>query len=198
MKKLLFYLLALLILIPSFSYAAVHVNGYFRKNGTYVAPYYRSNPDSNPYNNYNYPGNTNPYTGKTATGNTDTYLYDYYNKSTGSGTSLYSGTSYTAPTYKYTAPLLIIKNVSYVVKTWVTNNPGVSCGASTFLRAKERTECYNYVSDINNYTWDVTTDEFDGVHYNYDKVTGITTSCPDGYRILYSAATGKVESCVGE
>jgi hypothetical protein len=62
--------------------AAVRVNGYFRKNGTYVQPHYRSNPDGNPYNNWSFPGNTNPYTGETATGNADTYLRNYYNKST--------------------------------------------------------------------------------------------------------------------
>ena len=32
--------------------AQVHVNGYFRQNGTYVAPYVRTYPDGNPCNNY--------------------------------------------------------------------------------------------------------------------------------------------------
>ena len=58
--------------------AQVHVKGYYRKDGTYVRPHVRSNPDGNPYNNWSYPGNTNPYTGKTATGNPDTYLKNYY------------------------------------------------------------------------------------------------------------------------
>jgi hypothetical protein len=31
------------------------VKGYHRDNGTYVQPHYRSNPDSNPYNNINPP-----------------------------------------------------------------------------------------------------------------------------------------------
>jgi len=30
------------------------VSGHFRSNGTYVAPYLRSAPDGNPYNNYSY------------------------------------------------------------------------------------------------------------------------------------------------
>jgi len=30
------------------------VSGHFRSNGTYVAPYLRSVPDGNPYNNYSY------------------------------------------------------------------------------------------------------------------------------------------------
>jgi hypothetical protein len=41
------------------------VNGYTRGNGTYVQPYHRTAPDSNPYNNYSTQGNVNPYTGQT-------------------------------------------------------------------------------------------------------------------------------------
>lgn len=59
----------------------VHVNGYFRSNGTYVQPHYRSAPDGNPYNNWSFPGNVNPYTGKVAPGNPETYLEHYYNRS---------------------------------------------------------------------------------------------------------------------
>ena len=46
------------------SFADVYVHGYFRSNGTYVAPYYRSDPDGNPYNNFSTRGNVNPYTGE--------------------------------------------------------------------------------------------------------------------------------------
>jgi hypothetical protein len=61
------------------SKGSVHVRGYFRKDGTYVQPHYRSAPDGNPYNNWSYPGNINPFTGKVATGDPATYLYNYYN-----------------------------------------------------------------------------------------------------------------------
>lgn len=77
------------------AFADVWVNGYTRSNGTYVQGYYRSSPDSNPYNNYSYPGNLNPYTGKIAPGNTSTYLNNYYN----SGSSYLGSTSYTSPSY---------------------------------------------------------------------------------------------------
>lgn len=56
----------------------VHVKGYTKSNGTYVAPYTRSSPNSSPYDNYSFPGNTNPYTGKTATGNPETYISNLY------------------------------------------------------------------------------------------------------------------------
>lgn len=78
--------------------AAVRVRGYYRKDGTYVQPHYRSNPDGNPYNNWSFPGNVNPYTGKVAPGNPDTYLNNYYNKSDSSYT-VPSAPDYSAPSY---------------------------------------------------------------------------------------------------
>ena len=62
MKKL---LISGLILLGSsqFLLADVYVHGYFRSNGTYVAPHYRSNPDGNRFNNWSTRGNINPYTG---------------------------------------------------------------------------------------------------------------------------------------
>jgi hypothetical protein len=63
----------------------VRVNGYYRKNGTYVEPHYRSSPNSSPFDNYSFPGNTNPYTGKLATGNSETYLNNYYKNSNQAG-----------------------------------------------------------------------------------------------------------------
>lgn len=54
--------------------AQVHVNGYFRKDGTYVQPHYRSSPNKSTYDNYSTKGNINPYTGKVGTKNpTPTY-----------------------------------------------------------------------------------------------------------------------------
>jgi len=45
----------------------VGVRGYFRSNGTYVAPHYRSAPDGNFSNNWSTAGNVNPYTGREGT-----------------------------------------------------------------------------------------------------------------------------------
>ena len=45
-------------------FSDVYVEGYYRKNGTYVKPHYRSNPDGNIYTNFSTKGNINPYTGK--------------------------------------------------------------------------------------------------------------------------------------
>ena len=47
--------------------AQVHVRGYTTKSGTYVAPHYRSSPDSSKLNNWSTKGNVNPYTGQVGT-----------------------------------------------------------------------------------------------------------------------------------
>lgn len=49
------------------SSAPVHVRGYMKKNGTYVAPHYRSHPDKSYNNNWSVKGNVNPFTGKPGT-----------------------------------------------------------------------------------------------------------------------------------
>jgi endonuclease YncB( thermonuclease family) len=47
--------------------AAVDVRGYFRKDGTYVAPHKRTAPDASFDDNWTTVGNVNPYTGKPGT-----------------------------------------------------------------------------------------------------------------------------------
>lgn len=44
--------------------AAQRVRGYFRKSGTYVMPYYRSNYNRTKLDNWSTKGNYNLYTGK--------------------------------------------------------------------------------------------------------------------------------------
>lgn len=83
------------LMIGMMGIAQVKVSGYYRKNGTYVQPHYRSSPDGNPTNNYSYPGNTNPYTGKTATGSQEAYLNNYYKRSSTYSNSTNLGTTST-------------------------------------------------------------------------------------------------------
>ncbi len=82
MKRLFTFLasLALLLVMTSVAIADQYIQGYYRRDGTYVQPHYRSDPDSNPRNNFSYPGNVNPYTGQVAPGNPDTYLKRYYER----------------------------------------------------------------------------------------------------------------------
>jgi hypothetical protein len=62
-----FLALLLAALLCSTAAAQVKVRGYTRKDGTYVRPHVRSNPDGNFANNWSTKGNINPYTGKTGT-----------------------------------------------------------------------------------------------------------------------------------
>jgi len=65
MKKVLFFVLVLCLFATSVF--AEYVSGYYRKNGTYVKGYNRSDRNATVRDNYSYKGNTNPYTGKKGT-----------------------------------------------------------------------------------------------------------------------------------
>jgi hypothetical protein len=47
--------------------SSVHVNGYTKSNGTYVAPHERSAPNDTKSDNWSHKGNTNPFTGEVGT-----------------------------------------------------------------------------------------------------------------------------------
>lgn len=89
--------LAVALVLVSFQplSADVYVQGYFRSNGTYVAPHYRSDPDGDFGNNWTTYGNVNPYTGKVGTRVSPSYSSPYT-------PSYYPQTtvpSYQSPTY---------------------------------------------------------------------------------------------------
>jgi hypothetical protein len=68
---------AFFLAIASTADAQVRVRGYTRRDGTYVAPHYRSNPDGNFWNNWSTKGNVNPYTGAPGTRVTPPLRYGY-------------------------------------------------------------------------------------------------------------------------
>ena len=71
MKKLFIFVFIIVLLAPTFAlaYGSHSVGGHIRKNGSYVAPHYRTNRDKTKLNNYSTKGNYNPYTGKKGTKN---------------------------------------------------------------------------------------------------------------------------------
>ncbi len=71
----------------------VYVNGYTKSNGTYVAPHYRTSPNSTRNDNYSTYGNTNPYTGEAGTKARD----GYGSSSGGSSSSSYRGNGLVVP-----------------------------------------------------------------------------------------------------
>jgi len=64
MKSLKIVILLITIIFSCPMFADVSVRGYYKHNGTYVQPYYRSNPNKNLYDNWSTKGNVNPHTGK--------------------------------------------------------------------------------------------------------------------------------------
>ena len=66
-------LIALAMLAASIvgALAQTHVNGYYRTDGTYVQPHWRSSPNNTTYDNWSTRGNVNPYTGQAGTRNDD-------------------------------------------------------------------------------------------------------------------------------
>lgn len=81
MKKLILIFI-LTIISYSAALADTYVNGYYRKNGTYVKPHYRSSPNSTTSDNWSTKGNVNPYTGKVGTKSpsyNNNNQYNYYN-----------------------------------------------------------------------------------------------------------------------
>ncbi len=63
------YIFAALAVLTAPAAADDRVNGYFKNNGTYVAPYSRTSPNNSLMDNYSTQGNTNPYTGRQGTVN---------------------------------------------------------------------------------------------------------------------------------
>jgi len=60
--------LALILLAPLAAWAGeTYVDGYYRKDGTYIAPHWRSTPDSSYNNNWSTWPNINPHTGQQGT-----------------------------------------------------------------------------------------------------------------------------------
>ena len=67
MKKLLLLLIPMLLLCIDVAVADTYVEGYYRRDGTYVRPHYRSSPDGSYNNNWSVRPNYNPYTGQPGT-----------------------------------------------------------------------------------------------------------------------------------
>lgn len=61
MKKLIILVCLALFALSSIAFAGqTSVRGYYKSNGTYVAPHVRTTPNSSRMDNYSYPGNYNP------------------------------------------------------------------------------------------------------------------------------------------
>jgi hypothetical protein len=73
MKKLFSTIVLAIIATLTFAQNHVYVNGYYRSNGTYVQPHYRTAPNNTVRDNWSTYPNVNPYTGQTGTKHYNTY-----------------------------------------------------------------------------------------------------------------------------
>jgi hypothetical protein len=106
MKRLMTILVILVVICATSltADAAVRVRGYYRSNGTYVQPHYRSNPDGNFWNNWSTYPNINPYTGATGMSKTPSYSgsYSWRSPNYNLGSSSYwNSYSWRMPSYSY-------------------------------------------------------------------------------------------------
>lgn len=73
-EKILFSVIMICIAQLGISQTYNRVNGYFRSNGTYVEPYYRTAPNNTILDNWSTYPNVNPFTNRVGTVNP----YNYY------------------------------------------------------------------------------------------------------------------------
>ena len=76
-----FALAFLLLLFSATDFADQTVRGYYRRDGTYVQPYHRTEPNQYRYDNYSSQGNINPYTGQRGTQPNEFSTPPVYNRS---------------------------------------------------------------------------------------------------------------------
>jgi hypothetical protein len=160
-NKIRLFLIAIILLVQfSASIAQVHVNGYYRKNGTYVQPHYRSSPNLTKMDNWSTKGNVNPYTGRVGTKNV--YENPNQNYNAPITNEIYSG--------NYNNNLRHITNVSlldYTPKP-IYNNDRSIWGYSIIYYSDDYTISFWIYNDSNKYIGRQTKDLRNNVWYTYD------------------------------
>jgi hypothetical protein len=76
MKKTFLLILLAVFILPVAEAKDVKVNGYYKSNGTYTQPHYRTSPNSTQSDNWSTFGNSNPQTGQS--GSKPDRTYDPY------------------------------------------------------------------------------------------------------------------------
>ena len=160
-NKLKFILIGIIFIFQfSESIAQVHVNGYYRKNGTYVQPHYRSSPNSTKMDNWSTKGNVNPYTGQVGTKNV--YETPNQNYNTPITNEIYSG--------NYNNNLRHVTNVSlldYTPKP-IYNSDKSIWGYSVIYYSDDYTISFWIYNDSYKYIGRQTKDLRNNVWYTYD------------------------------
>lgn len=128
------------------------VRGYYRKDGTYVKPHYRTNPNSTNRDNYSTRGNINPHTGKRGWITPD-------NKPGPSSPRTYSTYDYT-PSRRTTSSRLAYSSNSY------------SSYPNYFSAGKQTIHYTNGQETFNVSSYKVTNFKPDRIYHSYDPFSG--------------------------
>lgn len=207
-KKVIILFFAIIFVLPLFkANAYVSVKGYYKSNGTYVAPYVRSNPNGLKYDNYGYTPSQGLYNGtygtRGATWDTPTYITDpnYY-----TGKSLYDSNQtslYSSPSYNFYTPDTTpsCPSMSSYDSTSKTCKCYSGYSVSTDLLGKEA--CISNISNcqkLNGYnsTYNSLTNTCECLHnyiYNGKECVSGSTYCRDliGLMSSYNSLTKKCE-----
>lgn len=128
MKILILSIVAASALIATSAAAQVGVSGYYRSNGTYVAPHVRTNPNNTINDNWTTRPNVNPYTGRVGT-RSPSYGSSNYGSSNYGSSSYGSSSTYRAPRTTYGSSYGSSSSTSRGSTTYGTSSQGSSYGA---------------------------------------------------------------------
>lgn len=139
------------------SYAQVHVKGYYRKNGTYVAPHERTSPNSTVVDNYSYPGNYNP--------NKDNSSSSGYSSGNGYNTQSGSSTNYNSSASNPSVKSLNISDLYLIQKSGDVKNANEFLGNYKGFRfsgslGKDSNGCETYKWVRDNSSIEITSGTF--------------------------------------
>jgi hypothetical protein len=159
----------------------VHVKGYYKSNGTYVAPHYRTAPNSSNRDNFSTKPNTNPYTGKKGYIEPDNKpMYNNTNSRptpTNTTSNTYSNTNnsnatYNNNTYTTSTSTTSKRDPKYSVmfrgETFIRNKQGVNTGYLVRFDTDKILEKYKMYSLAKEYLGYVVFFD-DGSYWVYDK-----------------------------
>lgn len=170
MRKLTTILIAFITIFSFatlFAQSNVYVNGYYKKNGTYIQPHFKTAPNSSMFDNYSTKGNFNPYTGKPG-------WIDPYSKVS---SSYYGAIPYSyRPTYENLFVYLnkkdsynyfkIVETFDYQYKLFFTglfkmNNNETKEANQIFEILRKNKGASGFISDESNYWFDITSKYLD-------------------------------------
>ena len=136
------------------------VQGYYRKDGTYVKPHYRTNRNNTNRDNYTTKPNTNPWTGKRGYINPDNNE-NYYSSSKNQSTSNSQGTDYKKSSTKKTTlnDYISLGNSKTIMVSKLRNKPYVygdvlvqiPKGAKIYILKKENNYCMVQYGNLTGY-----------------------------------------------